>query len=839
MCWTTIELAAKGKELTKQKGRAKGEEMPEDAVRNLATTGDAMDLTHARIALADGASTRAALARTMLAEEVARRAQLVWPATVADGPVISLDVADSAVRSGRRWSAEEADSFCDAVFARRPEGFRVCREGAALAVTGNDERGLFYGVGWLLRHLEIRRSSVTLPDRLFADGPIETAPQYPLRGHQIGYRPKTNAYCGWTVSDWEQYIRELAIFGANAVELIPPRSDDDPDSDHFPIPQIDMMAEMSAIAHRYDLDVWIWYPALDDDYGDETTVQFALNEWREVFDRLPRIDALFVPGGDPGKTPTTLLLALLERQRKSLTEVHPGAQMWVSPQGFHGRNEIDFYAALEDGIGWLDGVILGPWVHMTSAAFRERVPARYPIRLYPDITHCWSCQYPVPEWDTALAACQGREPINPRPTDQSRIFALAAPHSIGALTYCEGNNDDVNKMVWSALLWDPDADLADVMRQYGRLFVHPDLADGYAAGVFALERNWRGPLLANGEVHTTLLRFQALERAASPRTLRRWRFLQALYRAYSDAYVRERLIAEVAAETVALAALRRAGDIGAMAACARTEAILDAAAVDAREGELRTRVYALAEALFQSIHTQLSVPRYGAQAVRRGASLDGIEYPLNDRLWLKARFAEIRALDGEAERVAAIESILRRTDPGPGGYYDNLGDPAQQPHLVAAPGFHDDPSFLISALRGFAIPYPPEPIPYAWLSQAESIGHGPLALRYDGLDPAARYRVAIVYGGERRSGRNQAKVRLDAIVADGRAIEVHGFIDKPVPNRPLSFNVPDGAVVDGSLVLHVSHEETGGPGRGAQAAEIRLERQDRTILEMPPRERRT
>jgi len=796
-----------------------------------------MDLTDALIVEPPGASPLAVQARTVLAEEVGRRAQIVWPARQAAGPEILLEVAGSAVRTGRRWSTEEAESFRDPDFARRPEGFAVRREGEGLAIRGNDDRGLFYGVGWLLRHLEVRRSSVELPDRLLDGGPVEKAPRYPLRGHQIGYRPKTNSYCGWTRSEWDQYIRELAVFGANAVELIPPRSDDEEDSDHFPIPQMDMMAEMSAMADRYGLDVWIWYPALDEDYGDGATVQYALNEWRDVFERLPRIDALFVPGGDPGKTPPGHLFVLLEKQKVSLNAVHPQAQMWVSPQGFHGSEEVAFYGALEGGLNWLDGVVFGPWVHMTPAAFRERVPPRYPVRLYPDITHCWSCQYPVPEWDTALAACHGREPINPRPIDQARIFALSARHSIGALTYCEGNNDDANKAVWSALLWDPHADIADVMRQYGRLFLPASLADGYAAGVFGLERNWRGPLLSNSGVSSTLMRFQALERAAPPRALKSWRFTQALYRAYSDAYIRERLIAETAAETTALGELRRAPYIGALTACDRAEEILDSAAACSREGELRARVYALAEALFQSIHVQLSVPRYGAQAVRRGASLDGIEYPLNDRLWLKERFAEIRSVGGEAERIQAIETILRRTDPGPGGFYDNLGDPALQQHLVAGPGFHGDPSFLISALRGFAIPYPPEPIPYAWLSQMESIGRGPLTLRYEGLCPAAHYRLAVVYGGERRGGRKLARVRLDAITPDGGAVQVHDYIEKPDPRRRLRFAVPPQAVADGGLLLQVSHEVAGGPGRGAQVSEIWLERQDREALEAAPGER--
>ncbi len=140
------------------------------------------------------------------------------------------------------------------------------------------------------------------------------APKYPLRGHQLGYRPKTNSYDGWSVPMWEQYIRDLAVFGANAIELIPPRSDDAADSPHFPLPPMQMMTEMSRIADSYGLDVWIWYPAMDKDYSDPKTVEFALHEWGEVFRRLPRVDAVFVPGGDPGHTEPKYLLALLEKQ---------------------------------------------------------------------------------------------------------------------------------------------------------------------------------------------------------------------------------------------------------------------------------------------------------------------------------------------------------------------------------------------------------------------------------------------------------------------------------------------------------------------------------------------
>ena len=102
----------------------------------------------------------------------------------------------------------------------------------------------------------------------------------------------------------------------------------------------------------------------------------------------------------------------------------------------------------------------------------------------------------------------------------------------------------MNKFVWSGLGWDPKADVLQILREYSRYFIGERYADSFAQGLLALERNWRGPLAANAAVYTTLEQFQAMERAAAPRDLRNWRFQQALYRAYYDAYVRSRLLHE-------------------------------------------------------------------------------------------------------------------------------------------------------------------------------------------------------------------------------------------------------------------------------------------------------
>src|SRR6202030_2652293 len=95
--------------------------------------------------------------------------------------------------------------------------------------------------------------------------------------------------------------------------------------------------------------------------------------------------------------------------------------------------------------------------------------------------------------------------------------------------------------------------------------------DDFAQGLLALERNWRGPLLTNESVYETLKQFRALEKSASPQVRTNWRFQQALYRAYYDAYVRCRLLYETELEDEATAKLRDARSLGAALAMQAAE----------------------------------------------------------------------------------------------------------------------------------------------------------------------------------------------------------------------------------------------------------------------------
>jgi hypothetical protein len=765
-----------------------------------------VDLSRAVLFTLPGMSDPEKKAVAMLVDEVEKRTQLhfrqseIWP---AEGAAVIVVGQGKTLQSlpdslGIKFSGSDPKS--------QPEGYEIQVDSSKAApvvwVGGNDARGVLFGVGRLLRTMRLEKKKITLP----ADFKVATAPQYPLRGHQLGYRPKTNSYDGWNLALWEQYIRDLAVFGANAIELIPPRSDDDADSPHFPLAPMEMMVGMSKLCDDYGIDVWIWYPALDSDYSNPKTVDFALKEWGEVFKKLPRVDAVFVPGGDPGRTPPKHLIALLEKQTAALRRYHPKATMWVSPQSFN-RDQLDeFLAIVKTEPAWLAGLVYGPQTRLTLPQLRAAVPAKYPIRHYPDITHSRSCQYPVPDWDTAFAVTQAREVINPRPLGQARIFRLLQKHTNGFITYSEGCNDDVNKFVWSALGWSPDADVVEVLREYSRYFLGVKYTDSFAQGLLALEKNWEGSTQTNANIYVTLRQFQALEKAATPQDRLNWRFQQALYRAYYDAYVRSRLLYETQLEDEAMGQLRQARLKGALKAVDEAEKTLDKAVTQRVSADWRARVFELGEALFQSIRMQLSVERYQAISVGRGANLDTIDRPLNNRAWLLSRFASIRRAGTETDRLKQIDEILNWTNPGPGGFYDDLGNPACQPHLVRGPGFNDDPAFFVSALTHF------EDRPQdrkSWWNQALALYDAPLHMRYGGLDPAGRYRVRAVYG--------RGPIRL---VANER-FEIH-----PPERRsyePIEFDIPPEATTGGVLNLRWYGEpDRGGNGRSCPIAEVWL-----------------
>ena len=702
----------------------------------------------AQVIVATGASVPEQTAARMLAEEVGRRTGLRWAVGSEDSRAPMRIVLARVDQLNGIPPALVSAAERPRTVPEKPESFAIRATPRALAaghrttivVEGRDDRGVLFGAGYLLRHLAMTRGSVQPVGGLAA---LDTAqaPAYAVRGQQLGYRPKNNTFDGWSPAQFEQYIRDLAVFGANTIELIPPRSDDAPSSPLFTLPPLAMMQTLSATIARYGLNCSIWYPAMDKDYANPATVEKAVAEWGAVFRALPRVDAVFVPGGDPGHTEPKYLFALLQREAAELRRSHPHAQMWVSPQSFNAQWLAEFYALLAQHHRWLTGVVYGPEMRETPEQFRAHVPREYPIRFYPDITHTLAAQYPVPRWDPAFGLTEGREPIDPRPVDEGILFHRYAPLTTGFVAYSEGANDDINKVLWSAWAWDPQQSAEHVLAEYGRYFIAPQVADPFARGVAGLEQNWRGPLAANVSIAKTLTVFKQIEQQEPAAARENWRLQQVLYRAYYDSYLQQRKREEAGTENRAVQALRSISVTDTEQALRAARTALGPAA-ECTASTLCARAASLAGDLFRTVRMQLSVGRYGALATDRGANLDRIDEPLNDRAWLLARIASAQAETTAALQRKSIESTLAELSPT-GALVDDLGAGGLHPHLVRGADFAQDPSGLSGVYSSVATS--PSDKPLFARAFAGTLYDRPLEMRYTGLERGARYRVHVTY----------------------------------------------------------------------------------------------
>ncbi|PHN05412.1 hypothetical protein [Flavilitoribacter nigricans] len=754
----------------------------------------------------------------VLRDEVSRRSTVQLPVRNAlesnDAPQIVLITEAEKAKLPDDWLRE-----IRTLSPIGPEGYQLFTIPWArkVVLVANDKRGALYAMGKLLRKLEIH------PDRLLLSGHLKlsSTPRYEIRGHQLGYRPKTNAYDAWSADQFDQYIRELAIFGANSIEIMPPRTDDDFTSRHMPIPAIEMIAAQSAACADYDLDVWMWYPNMGTDYEHPDSIAKEIAERHEVFAAVPRLDHLFVPGGDPGDLAPDILFAWLEQVATVLHQYHPEAKIWVSPQVFRPTRLWlgSFYQHINRKYDWLGGVVFGPWVKTPLPEIRHLIDPDIPIRRYPDITHSLSSQYPIPHWDLAYAITLGRECINPRPEDQKRIHNALDEWGNGSLSYSEGTNDDVNKFIWSDQDWDPETPVIETLRDYARFFIGPDYTESVAQGLLSLERNLRGPLLTNEQVEKSLWQWQAMEARAPQAVRSNFRFQMGVIRAYFDAYIQQRLIRETYVENLARQQLGDYGSNGVKEAINRCEETLAEYRKQQGVHPFKEKCEQMADDLYESIGAQLTVEKHGAMG-GRGNFIDNIDNPLNDIAYIYSELNKIKALRTTEAQRAAIAALLHRENPGEGGCYDNFGDPASWERVLVRTPLTEDPGNLKTPRVSFGVGligeewvheitatgFSGQATPLAWANQITTLYDQPLEVLYEDLDPESSYRIRVAY-----TGRFKSRMKL---TADG--LPVHDFIQ--TGTQPLhEFAIPAEAVQDGQVLFTWTCGEA---ERGAQVSEV-------------------
>ncbi len=538
--------------------------------------------------------------------------------------------------------------------------YLLALEGSVLNISATGLRGLIFGYSYFLRKTVYEQGKITL----IKDISGEYVPDMKIRGHHYGYCTLANSYEAWDLDDYYRYYRDMMFFGCNINEQVMFREISQKKNKLMKYNMEEMLAGASKLADDLDLDYSVWY------YNDNESLEEAVERRRKVFEQIPRLDAVFPPGGDPGDYPAGEFVERCIAISKVLKETHPHAGMWPSaqqPRIFPNWGE-EFMACMEKLPDEIDGIVTGPNRAFTLDELRRRLPAKYPIRIFQDLTHNVRCEYPVhfnrDDWHYSLTTALSRECINPRPTEFRLIHRLTRRYVIGSVSYSEGVHDDINKMVWSDMDFFPDVPLYETLLDYARVFFYGVPAEKAANGILGLEINWQGDPAENPHIESTLAIWDGLLEE-HPFLIDNWRFVQCLFRAKCDALVRRRRCFELELIENAKIELNK-HNLG------KAVEVLSTGFDDGYRA-LRDDIQTLAERLFRQIGLQLDVEHYCADSWERGATLETIDLPVTDRLWLLNKLKQAAAMPHE-QSTGFIARVLGRTKTGRDEFYFSLAE---------------------------------------------------------------------------------------------------------------------------------------------------------------------
>ena len=554
----------------------------------------------------------------------------------ADGvKAAELFAEEINVRTGKK--PENAINCNDANFifetdsAISRDSYKIACSSENVTVFASGIRGFIYGFGMFLRKIVPVCGVPVLTEDISG----VYVPDKSIRGHQIGYRTTPNTYDAWSYDDYRRYYLDMMYFGSNTVEHIPYERGVSKKNRLMKYDEEEFLVKASEMADEFDLDVSLWHPN-----NDGETVEFAAERRGKLYDTIPRLDIVFPPGGDPGEFGADEFILRCKEISRALKKVHPNAQMWPSAQQPHSQpnwGEI-FISEMEKLPDEIDGIITGPNHAFDLETLRRRLPAKYPIRLYPDITHNVRCEYPVhfdrDDWHFALTTGLSRECTNPRPREYRHIHRLTRRYVVGSVSYSEGITDDVNKMVWADMDFFPDCDLRTSLLDYSRLFFYGADADEIADGILALEINWQCDPAENPTIDRTLETFEMLN-SKYPFLSENWRFVQLHMRAKCDWVLRHRRLFELGLIRLAEKEIEN-GNLE------NAKEILGSD-FDERYKKERNDITDMCAKLFELIGLQTDIENYCADNWERGAILETIDLPVTDRKFLLSKLEKADA----------------------------------------------------------------------------------------------------------------------------------------------------------------------------------------------------
>jgi hypothetical protein len=167
-------------------------------------------------------------------------------------------------------------------------------------------------------------------------------------------------------------------------------------------------------------------------------------------------------------------------------EANPAATIFVSTWFMDGKERDMVYALCDRKADWFQGLIT-----QSEHAAERPVDPRYTRLVFPEISMfgCYFTSY----------GCNGANPAPARFETQAREIARAG---CGTLLYSEGLYEDLNKAVYAGLLWDPERTAGAIVDEYARYYFGRRNVKQAGALIRGLETTWGAKALLRAEPGT-------------------------------------------------------------------------------------------------------------------------------------------------------------------------------------------------------------------------------------------------------------------------------------------------------------------------------------------------
>ena len=573
-----------------------------------------------------------------------------------------LFITELSKRTGKTYEINESDNTPAIIFMQDHEDlpdndcYRIDFADNSFTFFAKTIRGFIFAYSHFLRKCEFKNNEIILTKDISG----LHIPEKKIRGHQAGYRTTPNTYDAWDYDQYFRYYLDMMAFTTNTCEHMPYEKGTSKRNCLMKYDEEEFLIEACRLADSIDMDISLWHPNCDHE-----TDESAVASRKELYKKIPRLDYLFIPGGDPGELYADEFIERTKKISKVLKESHKNAKVYPSAQAPHKYRDWGnvLINELKKEPDEIDGLIMGPNHAFPMHELRAKTPQKYPMRFYPDITHNLRCEYPVhflnDDWNYAFASTLSRESVNPRPVEFHTLHRLFSHYTNGSVSYSEGVHDDLNKMVWSLLEFDSDYPLREAVEDYARFFFFGTNTEKITDCIFGLEKNWENDPLSNPSINNTYITLCELKRDY-PVLSDNWRFMLFYFRACCDKLVLERLKFENSLIDDAKFYLKKSE-------ICKAKDVLNTDYPDFYNN-LHSEIFELGEKLFNLIGIQLDVEHYHTDNWERGATLDTIDRPITDRFWLLNRISYCENLP-ENEQSSFITRLLNRNTVAPDEYY--------------------------------------------------------------------------------------------------------------------------------------------------------------------------